>query len=671
MWEFLSKRAKDHNYVEKKEEESGNITYIYDEKHVKERNKTKAKKLAKLAKSISNLRKELKKDMDNSDPKIYVPALAVALIDETYERVGNRYSAKDMKHYGVTTWLKKHVSFSGSTATFKYVGKSGVKQNKTVSTSKIVSKLKELTKNKSPNDPIFEVDDYLLNDNLVNQYLRQFDITAKDIRGWHANEETKKALKKFTPAKDEKERKKDFKEAIEEAAKIVGHEPNTLKNQYLVPGFEEKYISKGEIIGKTASIKQAEIKLPQKETKEIWEYVKNLYAQRLFFNYDNFQRLTKFQISKELRPFYEKLHKDTSNISLFLLNSSDYLNKEIKVYQFNYEAKFFKPIIFLISHIDPDSLNTTITINHSKREMPLEDALDLIQSSLLTSLMKLNNLSSDESIVELNLLKNQIKSDAKDQKIRFLNKLTTFPIYPNTWNLNVNPEIAPNFIQLHITETDLPFLGSWEENSYKLTISLSNYLSPLSTNEYKNFKAHILETIIHELSHMMQTLVSWSSQAKSQSAGLPKTKSRTKHYNPSGFLLELNRKINSIENKLIPIVSKIPYLQRQEKFQTQHKVNTLSLELQDLRQKAHALRLKHPLRDIEFYPILQDEVSYFKRDVLPNFPKSSIPNAIRAYISLPSPFQDYIKPSPFFENLKDFYPDKFKLAISYFVKNIL
>ena len=35
----------------------------------------------------------------------------------------------------------------------------------------------------------------------------------------------------------------------------MGHKASTLKNQYLVPGFEEKYIAKGEIIGpKTASL---------------------------------------------------------------------------------------------------------------------------------------------------------------------------------------------------------------------------------------------------------------------------------------------------------------------------------------------------------------------------------------------------------------------------------
>ncbi len=258
---YLSKRELTAaEYVKKREEESGNVTYIYDEKHVEKRNKDKAKKIDSLVKSISTLRTQVKKDIDHEDIKVAIPALAVALIDDTYERVGNRYSAKDMKHYGVSTWLKKHITFSGSKAIIKYVGKSGVNQKKEVNDSKIVSALKALTKDKNDSDPVFQMDDYVLNDNLVNKYLKQYSITAKDLRGMHANREVRENLKRIkkTPPKDQKEkekqRKEEFKEALEEAAKEVGHEANTLKNQYLVPGFEEKYISTGNIMGKASSV---------------------------------------------------------------------------------------------------------------------------------------------------------------------------------------------------------------------------------------------------------------------------------------------------------------------------------------------------------------------------------------------------------------------------------
>lgn len=269
----ISKRQK--NYVKKKKEESGNITYIYSEKHIKDRNLKKMKKLKKLYASLAKLRTQVKKDLHNEDLKTRYSALAVALIDETYARVGNMYSASDSKHYGVTTWLVKHVKFSGSKAIIDFIGKSGVKQHREVKTPAVVKVLREVCKGKKATDKIFDGEDYYINDNYVNQYLRPFNITAKDIRGLHANEEMRKALKQVRKGKlpsdkgaKEKQLKKEFKEAVEIASKSVGHEPGTLKNQYLIPTMEPDYISGAKIdsLGATEFriIKLAEIgELPQ------------------------------------------------------------------------------------------------------------------------------------------------------------------------------------------------------------------------------------------------------------------------------------------------------------------------------------------------------------------------------------------------------------------------
>ena len=253
--ERIKRLAKKHSYKEKRKEESGNITYVYDEKHVKERTRKKSNQVEKLRKSIPKVRAQIKKDLSSDDEKTKYTALAAALIDETYERVGNKQSAEENKHYGVTRWLVKHVSFSGSTAKIKYVGKSGVNQEKSVSDSKVVSVLKEACKGKSKSDRVFEEDDFMVNRKTVNAYLKEFDITTKDIRGFHANDEMitqlKKARKGSLP-KDAKEKedklKEEFKEALEETAKVVGHEASTLKNQYLVPSLETSFMNGGKII---------------------------------------------------------------------------------------------------------------------------------------------------------------------------------------------------------------------------------------------------------------------------------------------------------------------------------------------------------------------------------------------------------------------------------------
>jgi DNA topoisomerase IB len=247
----FSKRAKDHNYVSKKEEESGNVTYLYDKKHIAARNRGKEKRLKKLSGSLTKMRAKVKKDLSSDDDKTRLAALAVALIDETYERVGNEESASEMKHYGVTSWLLKHVTFGKGKATLRYVGKSGIKQVKEVKIKPVLTALKRACKDKKKGDRI--LDGISAKD--VNAYLASFHITAKDIRGYHANKEMLRALKAEgkPPKGDEKALKEHFKKALEDAAKKVGHEPSTLKRQYLIPRIEQYYMEGKSVRGILAS----------------------------------------------------------------------------------------------------------------------------------------------------------------------------------------------------------------------------------------------------------------------------------------------------------------------------------------------------------------------------------------------------------------------------------
>jgi len=239
------------------------IIYEYSEGQVQHRNREKAKRVEKLRKNIDKLRRQVTGDLDSKDPDIRLAALAVALIDETYERVGNEGSAKE-GHFGVTGWKVKHIKFSQGKATLSYVGKSGVKQTKTVTNSKALKVLKDAVKGKGPDDDILcDGDDCRITASHVNEYLEPFGITAKDLRGLHANEEMRTRLKAERKGKlpeDKKEREakleEEFKRALGGAAKAVGHEPSTLKSQYLVPGLEDAYLKDGailETLGRTAS----------------------------------------------------------------------------------------------------------------------------------------------------------------------------------------------------------------------------------------------------------------------------------------------------------------------------------------------------------------------------------------------------------------------------------
>lgn len=244
-------------YKGKKVTDEGNVVYEYSKAQIDHRNREKAKRLEGLRSSIGKLRSQVQKDLKSSDPKTAMTALVIGLMDETYERVGNDESAAE-GHFGVTGWKKSHISFSGGKATISYVGKSGVKQKKTVSDKTLVQALKRAYDDCKEGDCI--TGDVGAKD--VNAYLKSFGISAKDIRGFHANDVMKaqlQAQRKGALPEDKKEReaklKEEFKKALEETAAAVGHEPSTLKSQYLVPGLADSYLKDGTI--PTKMIKEA------------------------------------------------------------------------------------------------------------------------------------------------------------------------------------------------------------------------------------------------------------------------------------------------------------------------------------------------------------------------------------------------------------------------------
>jgi len=240
--------------------DGGKPRYEYGPRQVANRNERKAEKAEKLRTSIDKLRKQVSRDLDGSDVTKQTMALVVSLMDQTYERVGNESSAKEGR-FGVTGWRCKHISFSGNKATLTYTGKSGVKHQKTVADKKVVSLLKNAVEGKDDGDHILtcEGKDGLrcVDGSEVNKYLKEHGITAKDIRGFHANREMVTALKavrskgsKLPSGRKEKDKilKDELKKALEEVAKVVGHEPSTLKSDYLVPGLVDRFLHDGTVV---------------------------------------------------------------------------------------------------------------------------------------------------------------------------------------------------------------------------------------------------------------------------------------------------------------------------------------------------------------------------------------------------------------------------------------
>lgn len=275
----VAARYKSKKKIQTKDGDEATV-YEYSDRQVANRHREKAERVEHLRKHITDLRARVKDDLKSDDPMTRMTALAVSLMDHTCERVGNDDSADD-GHYGVTGWLKKHITFGKGKATIKYVGKSGVDHEKTVDDGPTVTALKELCEGRGKEDAIFDTDDAKVSADDVNDYLAEFDVTAKDIRGFRANDEMCKALraerakgpKDLPRARKEKDEilGEEFKRALETVAEIVGHTESILRSSYLVPGLEDAYTHDGTVL---KSLKTATKSDAQREDEAVEKLVK-------------------------------------------------------------------------------------------------------------------------------------------------------------------------------------------------------------------------------------------------------------------------------------------------------------------------------------------------------------------------------------------------------------
>ena len=206
----------------------------------------KERNIKNVSSEIQSLRNSITRDLSSNDEKEFLTALVIAIMDETAERVGNESSAENGR-IGVTGLMKKNVTISGNQVTLKYTGKSGVNHTKTFSDSKIANSLKKAINN-SPSEYVFTTSDgFKIKADRVNRYLNEFDISAKDIRGYSANKWIIDRLKNIDAEETETKRKTQFNKVVSSVSEKIGHGRATLKNHYMFSSIEENFVENGKV----------------------------------------------------------------------------------------------------------------------------------------------------------------------------------------------------------------------------------------------------------------------------------------------------------------------------------------------------------------------------------------------------------------------------------------
>lgn len=216
--------------------------YIYHEKWSEHAQKLKFEDLLNFGFYLPKLRKRYQRDLkDKSWGRKKVLALATALLDTLYLRVGSKHYTETNKTHGLTTLRRKHLSQEGNKLRIQFTGKSGKDRSLLLTDKRLIRLLTSCSE--LPGYELFRyqedgkwhsLDSSLLNDYISEEVETEDYFTAKYFRTWGANSLCVKFKDKSVEL-CEGTRKKPETMLVKLVAEELGHTQAVCKSSYLHP----------------------------------------------------------------------------------------------------------------------------------------------------------------------------------------------------------------------------------------------------------------------------------------------------------------------------------------------------------------------------------------------------------------------------------------------------
>ncbi len=229
---------------------AGRRQYLYHPQWRLERDQAKFDRLVGAAKRLPAARRQIAEDLSlEGMPLERADAVAAALLDLGYFRIGSDAYADANGSFGLTTLEKRHVRLRGSVLVFSFVGKSGVEHTVQIDDGDVIAALDRMRRRRGSSARLLAyrrgsrwVD---LDAVAVNTYLSQLmggEMTAKDFRTWHATVIAAAALAQSTESGDTvSSRRRAVKAAVEEVAEYLGNTPTIARKSYVDPRVIDLY----------------------------------------------------------------------------------------------------------------------------------------------------------------------------------------------------------------------------------------------------------------------------------------------------------------------------------------------------------------------------------------------------------------------------------------------
>lgn len=229
---------------------AGRLQYRYHPEWQRVRETRKARRLARLAEALPQIRRSVSRHLSASEPtRSFTLAAIIELVARSAIRPGGEQYARLRGTRGAATLLKSNVSVYGETVRLSFRAKGGKRMEKEVHAPKLAAAVAVLRQ--LPGRRLFQ---YRTEDGAlrlasaqdVNRFLREIagvEISLKDFRTLLASVSVLEALARAAPAASNRARRRQVLDAIRAAADTLGNTPAICGKSYVhetvVSAFED------------------------------------------------------------------------------------------------------------------------------------------------------------------------------------------------------------------------------------------------------------------------------------------------------------------------------------------------------------------------------------------------------------------------------------------------
>lgn len=228
------------------QDRAGRKQYIYHPVWEEVRDEVKFERTGHFGRHLGHLRKRVDRDLRRHGlDREKVVALAIAVLDRTLIRVGNRRYAEANDSYGLTTITDRHVEVNGHHVHIGFDGKGGAENEVAFEDRRLACLIARCQELKGQTLFSYEADGEItaIQSNDVNDYLTSNTgsrFTAKDMRTWGATTLVAGEL----AAEPDGEDKTDWRvrDAIEAASQVLGNTTAVCRNSYVHPEITDAFV---------------------------------------------------------------------------------------------------------------------------------------------------------------------------------------------------------------------------------------------------------------------------------------------------------------------------------------------------------------------------------------------------------------------------------------------